>query len=836
MLKRKNKYFLESEIVTLKDSKKLNPKNRSIQKFLAALVIIFFSTAGLITSVTLPAQAAGGTTCPLDTTKNPWVQGLGGLNTRSFDTAKGSSSIAKMDGEATIRDRWFGRVTFTSWLPAIYPGGSSSEPRNILKVVPNNFADKLSDKGYYEAQWTEYIAANLQGNEEVAGTALIRQNEKYETDFFFQSGQGCINNVFFEHTLGMAGANFLLGMANSINGIGTFLYVNANTGTNLTQAIGLQSSSTLEGLYVNSTEEENWSVALGRGVEEVLVGNGKEGTGLYNSLYLTFLLPVVFIGAIIVLVNGIKRRAIEIVTGIVWMIVVIASGTLFMTKPMLIPQTIDALIITVSNEVNKAVIGSGNDQNLGCEPTKELIPDEAKRNAKATECYIWYNTIYKPYVQGQFGVTFGAVNGNQETLLQDNEGALTSKISVAGRTLAYKDIGGWGAYQLENMHNPLGSNVAIAMSRNDNSSMFIGADKFANGFLALVVSLAITVFIGVNAFLILAYQIVMALLLLTAPLFFIVGIMPSKTGKGIMLRWAELVIGLAVKRLVITVLMAFFIKMFLVISSIPQLGVWFQAIIFAVLAYVGITQRGKIMEMFTANISFGGDKKINVGGKVEALGKSAPNIAAGAVGAGAGWASARTAAGVRFNIAEKNNEKFKKTLSGKNSEEKAELIKQRQASNDKRAAIKSLQSGDSNIKETKALLDDRTISEDYKDELRSNSAKREALQRETIDATYQSGEKLDSVSSSIESSASEIRQRHDEVISSVSGVGDEVKEARWEIDDVGYDVKNVSSEVSGVVPNVNKAGEDVSKVNEKVEGMSSENVKKVINKRPKRDK
>lgn len=693
--------------------KKVKPKNVRLQKLISSVLIAFFATAGLSTAVTLPAQASGVSDCPLDIGANPWVESLGGLSTTQYGAAKFGTSVKAEANEATIRDRWSGRITFSSWMPSIKVKNSilgvidtndpQADNRSIYKVVPDTYKDSGPAKGYYESKWDSFTTGSHTNVEQIANTALIRKGETYSVGIFSDTilCQWKIGTT----QLGDIGSNFMMSIANGINGMATYLYVNANTGTNLTQAVGIQSSGTLDGSIVKDTNYNSWSVELGNSIETMLTG-GENGQGLYDSLYLSFLLPVIFIGALVVLINGIRRRAVELLTGIVWMIVVIVGGTLFLTKPMLVPQTIDALVSTITTEVNKAIIGAGNEEVTGCEPSEAAIENDSQRFAKSTECYIWYNTIFKTWAQGQFSVSYGTQDGNSDELTKDYQNTLNKTFSVGGKNVAYKDVGGWAAYQLENGHNPLGSNVAIAMSKNGYSGYFDGAGKGGNAFLALMVSASSAIFIAVNALLIIAYQIIMLLLLMTSPLFLLIGVIPSKTGKGIVLRWVELVLGLAVKRLIIGVLLAVFIKMFLVITLV-DIPILIQAFIFGILAYVGITQRGKIMELFTANIDFGGNKRINVGGGIEKAGEALPAIAGGAAAAGVGWATNRAVARGKMAIVSNRDDAFKKKLDAAGTvEEKNKLISERQGELNKKTRLTDLRRGATIRQSEERMLED----------------------------------------------------------------------------------------------------------------------------------
>lgn len=740
---RRKGYHVESKTVNVKDSKVKAPFASRLKKLSATLLVVAFSSVGLISTTVMPAQAAA-TDCPVDISGNNWVESLGGLNTNQLGMVKSDVGLKASENEATIKDKWSGRIVFTSWVPSLMTAdwfsslpvisdvqdllgtSPSTSPRNIYKVVPSEYGDELKN-GYYVTKWSKFVSTTHTNTEKIGPDALIRKGESYQKKWFFDDDLACQYGYVLPKNWENFGPNFIMGMAKATNDIAGFLYVNANSGANITQAVGLQEDPN-DPLKIDP-EYDSWALALGQNIETVLVGEEGQQNGLYDTLYLTFLLPVVFIGAIVIIFNGIRRRAVEVLTGALWMLAVIVAGIVFLLKPMVIPQTIDAVIGTVSTEMNKAIIGAGNDAQQGCEPTEEAVPNESKRNAKATECYIWYNTIFKTWAQGQFGVQFGTAAKSADILNADYENVLKTKVSVGGQSLTYDSMYGWAAYQLENGHNPLGSNVAIAMSKNGNVGYFSGSDKTGSAFLALSVSLASAIFIGINALIIIAYQIIMLLLLLTAPIFLIMGVMPSRTGKGIVLRWAELIIGLAVKRLVIILMLAIFIKMFLVITLVPNIPMFIQAVLFAILAYIGITQRGKIMELFTANINFGGTKSINVGGSIEKLGENAMGIAGGAALATAGWVGARGMAKAKMGIVQRRSDAFQKKLDAASSpEERQTLIQAQQAQLNKKTRQQELLRGGTMRGAEEKMLDDQRYDNQFDAQQSGFRGTRESIQ------------------------------------------------------------------------------------------------------------
>ena len=667
--KPKPQYHLDIKTYSIDAPKIVKTKSiLKLKKIIAASLATLFLSVTLSASIAVPAQAENNGSCFLDATDNTWAGNMGGMLTSMVNPSKetkttffnqaSTSSLTAVEQEAapTMRDKYGEQIRFVTWIPAIRDGGEASENANIWAGIKK------------DATWNSTRSDYSFGSIWVADkSSSIRKGEVNDRGAFdINCG------------LSQAGAewsdvapNFFFQMAKGINSITTFLYVNATTGSNISDVVGLNTTSIASSpdqvLQHDATkQQDSWAYNFGSSIQEVLTGTARDGTptgskGLYSDLYLNFLLPIILIGTVVVLLNAIRARAIKALSGIVWMVVAIISGMLLLQRPMMIPEVVDGLVGTVSTEVNRAIIGKSD--LAACD-----IPDNVtgayssatKRESKEMECYIWYYTIYIPWAEGQFGVQSydKAANSDHQSSVffyEDTANASVLKGASGDIPIGYNIVNasssnlGWPLYMLEYMERPQGANVAIAQSKaitanigtidtGGHSKWFAGGDRIGASLLALAVSLSAGIFISVNSSLIIGYQIAMLLLLMIAPVFLLIGAIPSQMGKGIGLRWAELIVGIAVKRMVIVLLMAVFIKMFIIVAGIDNIGIGFQIIIFTVLSYLGITKRSEIMEMFTGYINFGGNKSLSTEG-VENVGKNAGKIALGGALAGAAVAT-----------------------------------------------------------------------------------------------------------------------------------------------------------------------------------------------------
>lgn len=664
--KPKSQYRLDIKTYSIDAPKIVKTKKTPLRKALASLLAVLFLGTTLVAGATIPAQATNyHTTCFLDASDDNWFMShMGGMMTSMINPSKsdqskffGQASVnslttAEKEAQPTMRDKYAEQIRFVSWVPALRDQGDDITTDTTKISVWNGVKN--------DASWSENTDRNKfdlgTGTWVAAKDTPIRAGE--ETDRGFADLK-CVGTQASKEWTDVA-PNFFFQIAKGISNITTFLYASASTGSNISDVIGLNTASIASSpdqvLERDATQNTSWAYNFGSAIQGVLTGTNRDGTptgqnGLYSDLYLNFLLPIILIGTVVILLNAIRARAIKAFSGIVWMIVAIVSGMLLLQRPMMIPEIVDGLVGTVSSEVNRAIIGK-TDLKACDIPDGSATGDYAsktKRESKEMECYIWYYTIYIPWAEGQFGVQSydKAVTSTDSVFYyQKNTNVLDVNIPVGYQTInPLNDKMGWPLYQLEYMERPAGANVAISQSQaiTDNvgsvttggkSQWFSGGDRIGASLLALAVSLSAGIFISVNSALIIGYQIAMLLLLMVAPVFLLIGAIPSQMGKGIGLRWAELVVGIAVKRMVIVLLMAVFIKMFIIVAGIENIGVGFQIIIFTVLSYLGITKRNEIMDLFTGNINFGGNKSINTSG-VENLGTNAGKIAVGGMIAGA---------------------------------------------------------------------------------------------------------------------------------------------------------------------------------------------------------
>jgi len=128
----------------------------------------------------------------------------------------------------------------------------------------------------------------------------------------------------------------------------------------------------------------------------------------------------------------------------------------------------------------------------------------------------------------------------------------------------------------------------------------------------------------------LMYQLLMVSAVIMSPFFFLIGIVPN-FGKAILLRYAELLIGLFVKRIITSLTLAiYFVFYMLLVSDVTVISLPIQIILVVVLSIFALVARGKFVNLFASQIDFGGNKSVGLPGTRAAA------TGAGILGAGGG--------------------------------------------------------------------------------------------------------------------------------------------------------------------------------------------------------
>lgn len=377
------------------------------------------------------------------------------------------------------------------------------------------------------------------------------------------------------------------------------------------------------------SEKDSILYPIGKSIDRFITQPG----GLKDSLFIPFILPIILIGAIWVGYKGVvKRETSTALMSTVWMIGAIAAGTVFLAQPTSISAFADSTVSAVQRTFNDAVL----------EPSKSnrMCDLEGSRDKKAeireTKCALWHSTIYSPWVAGQFGAGANSAHGEANSLTKEagrnvlNNDQYKIYYGANNSELAYT----WPQFMIDRQattRSPELSEVAWAQLSGQGGAAINSEWAGSLG----MVSASILMFFGAGAssavlvvygFTLLIYQLMMVTAVLLSPFFFLFGIVPN-WGRRVLMRYAELIVSLMVKRIVTGGLLTFYLIFYTLVigDGASAASLMLKIILIFALAIFFISARKKFVKMFADNINFGGNKSIGL-----------PGNKAAAVGAGIG--------------------------------------------------------------------------------------------------------------------------------------------------------------------------------------------------------
>jgi hypothetical protein len=415
---------------------------------------------------------------------------------------------------------------------------------------------------------------------------------------------------------------------------------------------------------------------------------GCQSEGLVKVLYLEYMIPIIGLGALWALWNGlVKRRSTQVLIGAGWMILVTTLGWVFLLQPTFLARTVNSFIGDLGNRITTTVTSNGVGTNDMCYlpidggiKIRDGIPvgtydDALLVGPRRASCVLWKNFIYEAWVYGQFGSPTTA--GSPGTFPIKDE-AIRNSIRAKFPHLSAKAVNSLGLAQLDATildhdevirtrapqnrddcsfdlntgawlcDDTLQANneeqfwvVAEQIGEQQNAGwnqMWAGrtvSHRYAASVTAGVAAAIGGVVVFILGFLNVIYQIGLLLLILVAPLILLIGIHPGY-GRRITLRWLEALVGTGTKRIVITFLLAIMVGVYGTINGMA-LG-WLQKVL--MLAAIGISvimYRKQLTQMLSAiNLGGGGGDSFNQGAnQMSQRGGRTVTSMAGAAGAAA---------------------------------------------------------------------------------------------------------------------------------------------------------------------------------------------------------
>lgn len=472
---------------------------------------------------------------------------------------------------------------------------------------------------------------------------------------------------------------------------------------------------------VSLTQDGSPLKPIADGVSNMILGTDGH-KGLKDVLFLDFLTPIVIIGTLGLIWTGIvKRSSIQAGQAAIWMIGASIAGLIFLSKPMLVPEIVDGLVGQVNSSVSDALLAGDNSTTL-CNAAGGTTDGNSPSNitVRQMKCVIWYSAIYVPWVSGQFNMdqysldkypqmftdenttningkkiaTAGGdvpgdgfkkgFTGDDIKPMTDNQGGANSRNVLATANIKFGNTSydgkvDWALYQLDRQSGNESGNRGIDYSEIaynqlvvNNNSVWKGAgNALGASWLSLIAAIGPSLVILTISFTLLAYQVTMLVLIAFSPLLFLVGVAPG-WGRRVAMRWLELIVGLLVKRIILMMFLLLFVKLYSLVIAQTSIGWFFQAVMVAVLSAVALTQRHRIMALFTDAINFGGDRHFGDDGATSQLLKQKTMTTALAATAGTRWAmrkapgAAVKTAGATKKAAQTTSAGVKKTAAGVN--------------------------------------------------------------------------------------------------------------------------------------------------------------------------
>lgn len=475
-------------------------------------------------------------------------------------------------------------------------------------------------------------------------------------DSFFNVGQAC----------GLPGENALTGVANFTLGVTSWVVHISN----LTFQTAYETSSSV-------------LKQLNPVLEKIVIG-------LKDSLYLEFISVAVILGALYMAYKGwVKKAATEAASAAIWMVGSAIVGLFLLINPLFLPNIINSTVSAVTQASISGITsvvtktdGSGTSNAQLCDAgaatdslnstdsNNKPIDGGTRRSVRQIQCTMWYSFMYTPWAIGEFGSSPSAVGVSKDNKLMlpnntidyihtngDLQGAQNpatpelqpnKAVFLGNKKL---ENPGWAIYQVDNKVNYPGSNkinqqrgmidlASVQLLRDQPNIVWKGVssqNRITTAGLALISSVGAGAMIIILSMSMIVLEIGVVILTLLSAFFLLVGVHPGM-GRRIALGWLETLVGLALKRIVLSILLAVMITFYSVVLNLSANMDWLVSMILVIAISIGgLTYKNQILGMFN-NISFGGNggmsaQPIPGAARLRAAGLgSGKFLAAGAVG------------------------------------------------------------------------------------------------------------------------------------------------------------------------------------------------------------
>lgn len=383
---------------------------------------------------------------------------------------------------------------------------------------------------------------------------------------------------------------------------------------------------------------------------------GCEGNkGLKDILFLNYLLPIVMLGAVWGAWNGlVKKRTTETMQGGLWMIGAASFALIFMSHPSAIASGANTVVGEVGSTITGSVTsatGNGIEKGDVC-----YLPDwksTKDRGNRMAACSMYKAMALTPWSAGQFGVAiYEPLKGTSTVKIGKTETTDLRVAQIDAQTIGHTeraegvmklpdliladkhkwgqvlyDVRGWQKGE-ERTEDTVGKGDFMMWSGERET------ERVTIAMASVVASLCLGFLVVVISFSTVMLSIAMILLIMMAPLFLLVGVHPG-FGRGIALKWLELLVGTILKRIVLATMLAIVVGMYQIImeSPIPWLS---QVSLILAVGIGAIVFRKPMLETLNV-VKFGGSStgmESGLGQSAKRGGSTAAGMLAGGVTAG----------------------------------------------------------------------------------------------------------------------------------------------------------------------------------------------------------
>lgn len=384
-------------------------------------------------------------------------------------------------------------------------------------------------------------------------------------------------------------------------------------------------------------------------INDLFVGNGGGNGGLVNNLFLTFLTPIVFAGAMYMAWVGlVKKRSSQAIQSAIWMIGASAAALVFLLHPVGLATLADSGVSYVSNDILQLLIGTPNSPSIANSSSAMPAGDLCYSNHgwRTAQCDIWEVFIYSPWKNGQFG----SVGDSALTNLAPkgtaglSDKTITNGFSLPGNPAKFNSLSmlylyayaqnsddasiAYNKYSPSPQKVPSGytgvsdatrmsvangiyqSELSLSSVDPADVSAFTGegnawGHRVSIAFLDFLAMLFAAVPILLITFNIIILQLGLVIIMIMAPFFLTAGIYPG-FGRKLTMTWLEMLLSNCLKRIGNTFVLGILLFMLETIVNLQGIT-WAIQLVFIVASTFGIlAARSKIVNSLS-NVSLGGN-------------------------------------------------------------------------------------------------------------------------------------------------------------------------------------------------------------------------------------